>query len=228
MGATMERVSANGVELEFDSAGSGEAVVFIHGMGLADSYLPLAVEPALRDHYRMIRYRRRGYAGITPVDGPVSIAEHAHHCRALLGALDVKQAHVVGHSYGACVALQLAVDAPGIVSSLALFDPPLPAVPSAQQFFEVMGPIVEKYVAGDRIGAVDDLFSAVGGPDWRAEASRAVPGSPEQVEKDAATLFESEFPSWQEWRFGADKTAKIKQLVLFVSGGRCTVGSHCS
>jgi hypothetical protein len=111
---------------------------------------------------------------------------------------------------------------------LALFDPPLHAVPSAQQFFEAMGPIVEKYVAGDRIGAVDDLFSAVGRPDWRAEASRAVPGSLEQVEKDAATLFESEFPSWQEWRFGAEKAAKIKQLVLFVSGGRCTVGSHCS
>jgi hypothetical protein len=46
MGAPMERVSINGVELEFDSAGSGEAVVFVHGGGVADSYLPLAVEPA--------------------------------------------------------------------------------------------------------------------------------------------------------------------------------------
>ncbi|MGH4027066.1 MAG: alpha/beta fold hydrolase [Pseudonocardiaceae bacterium] len=96
MGATMERVSVNGVELEFDSAGSGEAVVFIHGGGVADSYLPLAAEPAVRDHYRVIRYRRRGHAGSTPVEGMVSVAEHAHDCRALLGALDVPQAHVVG------------------------------------------------------------------------------------------------------------------------------------
>ena len=109
MGATMERISVNGVELEFDSAGSGEPVVFIHGGGVADSYLALAVEPALRDHYRVIRYRRRGHAGSTPIDGPVSIAEHAQDCRALLAALGVTQAHVVGHSYGALVALRLAV-----------------------------------------------------------------------------------------------------------------------
>ena len=109
MGTAMERASVNGVELEFASVGSGEAVVFIHGGGVADSGLPLTVEPALRDHYRMIRYRRRGYAGSTPIQGPVSITEHAQDCRALLGALDVRQAHVVGHSYSALVALRLAV-----------------------------------------------------------------------------------------------------------------------
>ena len=73
----------------------------------------LGAEPALRDHYHVIRYRRRGHAGSTPVDGPVSIAEHAQGCRALLSELDVTQAHVVGHSYGGCVALRLAVDARG-------------------------------------------------------------------------------------------------------------------
>jgi pimeloyl-ACP methyl ester carboxylesterase len=218
MGATMERISVNGVELEFDSAGSGETVVLIHGMVFADIYPLLAVEPALRDHYRVIQYRLRGYAGSTPIHGPVSVAEHAQDCRALLGALDVTQAHVVGHSYGTSVALQLAVDAPGIVSTLALFDPALPAVASAPQYFEAMGPMVEKYLAGDRRGAIDDLFSAVGGPDSRAEVSRTVPGSPEQAEKDFATLIESDVPSWQEWRFGAEEAAKIKQPVLLLTG----------
>jgi pimeloyl-ACP methyl ester carboxylesterase len=71
----------------------------------------------VRGHYRMIRYRRRGYAASSPIDGAVLVAEHAQDCRALLGALDVKQAHVVGHSYGTSVALQLAVGAPGIVYS---------------------------------------------------------------------------------------------------------------
>ncbi|MDQ3765095.1 MAG: alpha/beta hydrolase [Actinomycetota bacterium] len=218
MGATMERAPVNGVELEFDSAGSGEAVVFIHGMGFADTYLPLAFEPPLQDRYHVIRYRRRGYAGSTPVDGPVPVAEHAQDCRALLGALEVKQAHVVGHSYGTCVALQLAVDAPGIVDSLALFDPPLLTAPSAPQWLEAVGPSVEKYMAGDRIGAIDDLFSAAGGPDWRSEMNRAVPGAAGQVEKDAATLVESDIPSAQEWRFGAEEAAKIKQPVLLLSG----------
>lgn len=218
MVATMKRISVNGVELEFDCTGLGEAVVFIHGGGVADSYLPLAIEPALRDHYRVIRYRRRGHAGSTPIHGPVSIAEHAHDCRALLGALDVEQAHVVGHSYGAGVALQLAIDAPEAVCTLALFEPLLLPVPSAPQFFEAVGPIVERYMAGDGVGAVDGVLSLMGGPDWRAEMSRTVPGGPEQAEKDAATGFESDLPSLLQWRFGAEEAAKIKQPVLFLSG----------
>jgi pimeloyl-ACP methyl ester carboxylesterase len=218
MGATMERVSVNGVELEFDSAGSGEAVVFIHGAGVADSYLPLAVEPVLREHYHGIRYRRRGHAGSTPIDGPVSIAEHAQDCRALLGALDVTQAHVVGHSYGALVALQLAVDAPRAVSSLALFEPAWFTVPSGPQVLQTLGPIVEKYMAGHRMAAVDGFFSLMLGSDWQAEVSLTVPGGPEQAEKDGVTLFESDLPSLQEWRFGAEEAAKIKQPVLFLSG----------
>ncbi len=136
----------------------------------------------------------------------------------MLGALEVSQAHVVGHSYGCCVVLQLAVDAPGVASSLALFEPPLPAILSPQQFFEAMGPIMEKYMAGDRAAAVDDFFSSALGPDWRAEVSRTVPGGPEQAEKDAATLFESDLFPLQEWRFGAEEAAKIKQPVLFLYG----------
>lgn len=218
----MERVSVNGVELEFDcagaGAGAGEAVVFIHGVGVADSFLPLVVEPALRNHYRVIRYRRRGYAGSSPIQGPVSIAEHAQDCRALLRALDVTQAHVVGHSYGAFVVLQLAVAAPEVVSSLALFEPPLRILVNPEQFFQLRSPFAEKHLAGDRVAAVDGFFSMALGPDWRAEVSRTVPGGPEQAEQDAATLFESDLLPGQNWRFGAEEAAKITQPVLFLSG----------
>jgi pimeloyl-ACP methyl ester carboxylesterase len=222
MGTTMERVSVNGVELEFACAGSGEAVVFIHGGGVADTGLPMAAEPALREHYRMIRYRRRGYAGSTRIHGPVSIAEHARDCLALLGALDVRQAHVVGHSYGTLVALRLAVDAPEVVSSLALFEPSPLTVMNPEQFFEatrlLMHPIMETYLAGDRVAAVDEFFFVVFGPDWRAEVSRTVPGGPEQADKDAITLFESDLLPDQEWHFDAEEAAKITQPVLFLCG----------
>ncbi len=225
MGAVTDRVSVNGVELEFDSVGGGEAVVFIHGVGVADSGLPLAVEPVLRDHYRVVRYRRRGYAGSTPIHAPVSIAEHAQDCRGLLDALDVRQAHVVGHSYGAFVALQLAADSPGVVSSLALFEPPLLAVINPQQFFEARAAFAEKCRAGDRRAAVDGFFCKVLGPDWRAEVSHTVPGGPEQAEQDAATLFDSDLLSVQEWRFGAEEAARIAQPVLFLAGAKSSPGA---
>jgi pimeloyl-ACP methyl ester carboxylesterase len=168
MGPTMERLSVDGAELEVAVQGLGETIVFVHGAGFADSYLSLADDPAVRDHYRTIRYRRRGHGGSSPVDGPMPVWAHASDCRALLAALGVGKAHVVGHSYGGAVALQLAVDAPEVVATLALFEPGLLAVPSGPQFFEAVGPIVDRYSSGDRVGAVHAFFAAVGGPDWRS------------------------------------------------------------
>lgn len=104
-----------------------------------------------------------------PIQGPVSIAQDAQDCRALLGALDVRQAHVVGHSYGTLVAVRLAVDAPEVVSSLALFDPSPLVVTDPDQFFRalrpIMDPIMDKYRAGDaRIGQMRGARAAGSDP----------------------------------------------------------------
>jgi pimeloyl-ACP methyl ester carboxylesterase len=218
MTPTMERVSVNGAELEVAVQGSGETIVFIHGAGFADSYLPLAIDPAVRDHYRTVRYRRRGFGGSSPVDGAMPVAAHASDCGALLAALDVAKAHVVGHSYGGAVALQLAVDAPDVVATIAAFEPALLAVPSGPRFFEDVGPIFEMYNGGDRVGAVHAFFETVGGPDWRSHVESTVPGGVEQAENDAATLFESDLPSVGAWEFGAEEAAKINEPVLYVLG----------
>jgi 3-oxoadipate enol-lactonase len=218
MGPTMERLSVDGAELEVAVQGSGETIVLVHGAGFADSYLPLADDPAVRDHYRTIRYRRRGHGGSSPVDGPMPVSAHASDCRALLAALGVGKAHVVGHSYGGAVALQLAVDAPEVVATLALFEPGLLAVPSGPQFFEAVGPIVDRYSSGDRVGAVHAFFAAVGGPDWRSHVESTVPGGLDQAENDAATMFESDLPSVQAWEFGPEEAAQISQPVLYVLG----------
>jgi pimeloyl-ACP methyl ester carboxylesterase len=218
MGATMERITIGDAELEFDDQGSGEPVIFIHGSGPADSFLPVALEPAVRDDYRVIRYHRRGSAGSSPVQGPVAITRQAGDCRALLGALGIARAHVVGHSYGGCIALQLAADAPEIVHTLALFETILPTVPSVEQFGSAIEPLVERYMAGDRVGAGHAFLAMVDGPEWRTEIARTVPGGIEQAEHDVATLFECEMPSVPEWRFGPEDAARITAPVLFLLG----------
>jgi pimeloyl-ACP methyl ester carboxylesterase len=47
--------------------------------------------------------------------GRVSIVQQAAHLRALLRHLDIARAHLVGHSSGGNIALQLALDAPTLV-----------------------------------------------------------------------------------------------------------------
>ena len=116
----MEIAKVNGVRLEYEVVGSGEPVLLISPV-LADGFLPLLSEPALAD-YQLIRYHKRGWVGSTHTSPPVSVEDHAADAAALLKHLGVPRAHVAGHSSGAAVAAQLALDHPTRVHTLILLD----------------------------------------------------------------------------------------------------------
>ena len=129
----MESVKVNGVELEYEVRGSGEPVLFID-MLIADCFMPLLSEPALADRYQLIRYHKRGWVGSTHTPPPVSIAEHAADAAALLDHLGVRRAHIAGHSTGASIGAQLALDHPEKVHTLALLEPTLVSLPLGRAF----------------------------------------------------------------------------------------------
>jgi alpha-beta hydrolase superfamily lysophospholipase len=103
----MEHVKVNGVELQYEVVGSGEAMLLIHGAHLADALQPLVTEPAL-GRFQRIRYHRRGLGGSTSPDdaGPTSVPEQAHDAVRLLDHLGVARAHLAGHSLGGAIALR--------------------------------------------------------------------------------------------------------------------------
>src|SRR5687767_8454828 len=117
----MKSVEVNGVELEYEATGSGEPVLLISPV-VADGFLPLVSEPALADRHQLIRYHKRGWCGSTDTGAPVSVADHAADAAALLDRLGVPRAHIAGHSSGGAVALQLALDHPERVQTLALLE----------------------------------------------------------------------------------------------------------
>ncbi len=204
--------------LEYEANGDGEAVLLIHGGHIADAFLPLMREAALADPYRLIRYRRRGFAGSDPHSGPFSIEEQAQDALALMKDLCLERAHVVGHSYGGAIAVQLAIEAPSLVQSLVLLEPAIFPAETASAVAGMLAPAFEAYRSGDTRGAVDSFLSMVGGPDWRTEVAKTVPGGPEQAEKDAATYFEVEAPALEKWTFDSDRASRISQPVLYVIG----------
>jgi pimeloyl-ACP methyl ester carboxylesterase len=122
----MDRVAVAGVDLEYEVRGHGEPLVLVHAGVCADFFLPLLEEHALAGQHLVLSYHRVGYAGSAHLPGEVSLADQAAHCRALMAHLEIEQAHVVGHSSGVSIALQLALDAPERVGSLALLDPARP------------------------------------------------------------------------------------------------------
>lgn len=176
-------------------------------------------EPVLIERYQLILYHRRGYAGSTHTDGPLSIIQQADDCRAFMRHLGVERAHIVGHSYGGKIALQLALDASEAVHSLALLEPAMLIVPSAQQFMEAMGPVLQMYEAGNKAGAVDGFLKAVVGSEYRSVLDRVVPGAFAQAVADADTFFRIELPALQQWTFTQADAGRISQPVLSVLGG---------
>jgi pimeloyl-ACP methyl ester carboxylesterase len=218
----MDSTKVNGVELEFEVVGSGEPVLLISPV-VADGFLPLLAERAMADRYQLIRYHKRGWAGSTHTTPPVTIADHAADAAALLERLGVSRAHVAGHSSGAAVAAQLALDHPETVHTLALLELSLLSVPAGEAFFQQAGPAFEAYASGDHEGALAIFMSVVSGLEWpacRAVVERQVPGAVDQAIKDADTFFGIELPALGEWSFAAEEASAIEQPVLSVRGAR--------
>ncbi|MDQ5827985.1 MAG: alpha/beta hydrolase [Chloroflexota bacterium] len=214
----MERARTDGADLEYEVSGAGEPVVFIHGAFIADTFRPLLAEPSLAGRYRLILYHRRGYAGSSRASGLVSVARQAADCRALLHHLGVERAHVVGHSYGGDVALQLALETPSVVHSLALLEPGLMVGASAQDYRESLARGSERYREAGAVVVVDEFLQSRW-PGYRATLERVLPGAFAQAVADAGTWFEYELPGQLGWRFGEAEARRIRQPTLSVLGG---------
>jgi len=215
----LQRAPVRDAELEYELRGRGEPVLLIHGSHIAGAFLPLMNEPSLAD-YRLIRYHRRGFCESTKHQGSCSIERQAADALELLQNLDVERAHIVGHSYGGLIALQLALDAPDVVHSLVLLEPALVRlVPSRSDTAkEVIVPAMKRYFAGDGAGAVDAFFQPVIGPQWKDQCAKTVPGGPEQAARDFKTFFEVEMPALGKWKFDEEKAQQISQPILYVLG----------
>jgi pimeloyl-ACP methyl ester carboxylesterase len=216
-----ERAAVDGIELEYGIHGSGDPVVLIH-WGVSGVWAePLLDEPALED-YRLLSYHRAGFGGSSKIEGPVSMADHAEHCRLLMRHLGIERAHIVGHSSSVAVALQLALDAPDVVHTLVAMDAARPSPQTELQAAfrrEFVEPAIERYRAGDREAAVDIFLRGVFGPDYRTPLERGLPGAFDQAVADADAFFTQELPAlWQSWSFTEEDARHITQPVLLVVG----------
>lgn len=112
-------VEVEGCVLRAELCGRGEPVLMIQGVGVSGSGWRPQID-ALAPSFETIVYDNRGLGGSVPnrtvIDVPRLVADAA----ALLTAANHESAHVVGHSLGGLVALELALAAPQRVRSLAL------------------------------------------------------------------------------------------------------------
>lgn len=216
----MQTAHLDDVALDYQITGSGEPVLFISPV-LADGFLPLLRHPELTDRYRLIHYHRRGWVGSTHQPGAVSIWTHASDAAELMDHLGISRAHVAGHSSGAAVAAQLALDHPERVHTLTLLELSLLSLPEGQEFLRGAAPVLEIYQEGAHERAFAAFMTTVSGLDWttcRDTLEKQVPGMIDQSIQDADTFFGIELPSLAEWSLDADRAGEIEQPVLSVLG----------
>jgi len=111
--------------LSYDTAGTGPPLVLLHA-GVADRRMWSGVTGPLTSAYTVITPDLRGFGLPEPGTGSYS---HAGDVAAVLADLGIRHATIVGASFGALVALQLAHAAPHLVDALVLAAPPLPGWP---------------------------------------------------------------------------------------------------
>jgi pimeloyl-ACP methyl ester carboxylesterase len=122
----MTDVRVNGATLAYEEIGDGEPVILVHGSA-SDHRTWNAQTDALAEQFRVISYSRRYHWPNEPIPagGRYIMDEHVDDLRALIHSLDAAPAHLVGNSYGAFLALLLAIREPSLLRSLVLAEPPV-------------------------------------------------------------------------------------------------------
>ena len=115
----MSKTTVNNIELYFESAGSGETVLFIHGLGSSARDWETQI-PAFAKHYQTIAFDLRGHGQSQKPQGPYSMSLFAKDTAELIKSLGVGSVHVVGISLGGMIAFQLAVDHPELIKSMVI------------------------------------------------------------------------------------------------------------
>ncbi len=116
----MPKVELAGTELHYERAGAGEPLLLIQGMSANHMAWGRPFSSLLERDFEVISFDNRGVGLSRPVGDAFSIAEMAADTAALLEALEIESAHVLGISMGGMIAQELALAEPGKLRSLTI------------------------------------------------------------------------------------------------------------
>jgi pimeloyl-ACP methyl ester carboxylesterase len=108
-----------GCNLTYRVRGTGPPVLLIQGAGVHGSGWQPQIDE-LQDRYRCLSFDNRGIGRSQPLGSRLTIEQMADDALALMDAQGWESAHVVGHSMGGPIALQLALTSLTRVKSLSL------------------------------------------------------------------------------------------------------------
>jgi non-heme chloroperoxidase len=169
----MNTASLGGYDFAYQEAGHGQPVLLVHGSA-SDLRSWDEVQRTLSHDFRVVSYSRRyHFPNHIPAEiSGYSPALHARDLITLMEELKLGSVHLVGHSYGALVALPVAQQRPDLVRTLTLAEPAVfsliahtPEMSSRQeQQAAIVAELRAKIAAGSSSEAAGQFIAWVRGP----------------------------------------------------------------
>jgi pimeloyl-ACP methyl ester carboxylesterase len=156
-------IDSGGVALAYDDAGSGPAVVLLHGLTATRRYVVMGSRSLERGGHRVIAYDARGHGRSAPAADPADYGYQtlANDLTAVFDALEIERAVLAGASMGAHTLLTLALRAPDRVAGLVVITPAYDGdLGAGEGRFERW----DALAAGLRAGGVEGFIEAYGTP----------------------------------------------------------------
>ena len=207
---------ANGISIAYrDSGTSGQPLVLINGFASTMDMWSPPFLAALARSFRTIVFDNRG-TGYTPADATLfSIPRFAADTAALMDALGIPRAHVLGLSMGASVAQEFSLAYPGRVDRLILVSGTCGGNEAVGIPAEIWSRLTDK--SGSPADLAARMFSLLFPEDWLAARDpwQYCPSVTETTSEENAARQAEAFFSWPG---SYDRLPEIRCPVLVVTG----------
>lgn len=207
-------VDVNGVHMYYETYGDGSPLVLLHGGMLSIDLNFAGLIPTLARKHRVIGVELQGHGRTADIDREITPAALASDVVGLLDHLGIDRAHILGHSMGAAVTLELAVSHPDRVRRIV----PISASVRPDGIHEDLAD-PSKYATSPRLPTQQDFA------EFAAEYRRVSP-HPDHFDEFLATLSASnaDLKGWSD-----EQLAGISAPVLIVQGDRdFTTNEHAA
>jgi pimeloyl-ACP methyl ester carboxylesterase len=115
----MDHVDVAGTRIAYRRRGDGPPILLLHG-GLCDSRVWSGAIDAFADEFTVVAWDAPGCGGSSDPPAHFRMPDFAQCLSGFIRALDLAPAHVLGHSWGATLALELHRQRPRAVRTLLL------------------------------------------------------------------------------------------------------------
>lgn len=207
--------------------GSGSPVILVHG-AMADYREWSNQQGPLSQRHRVIAYSRRYHWPNAPPnkDSDGTAERRAEDLAAIIQSLELRPAHIVGHSYGGLVALTLSLRHPEMVRTLVLVEPAVSGV--LENAPESKALVNERQAFSDEMRAAFDSGDAE--RIVKTALSHYAPGEFDDAPAETREMYQANIPAFRldfnspRPTLNCEDMQNIAAPALVLAGGRSPKG----